>query len=61
MKTPQAPTRKVKEFIIANKTSPVVSGSAFRHGGGTLTLANGRRTTFTLAEMRSMPDPRWQE
>jgi hypothetical protein len=54
-------TRKVKEFITANKTSPVVAGSAFTHGGGSYTLQNGQCTTFTLEEMRSMDKPRWLE
>jgi hypothetical protein len=61
MKTPQRQTRKVKEFIAANATSLVVSGAAFQHGGGCYTLENGSTTTFTLAEMKSMPKPRWHD
>lgn len=53
------PTPAAAKFIAANKESGVVSGAAFNGGGGNYTLADGRSFDLSLADMRSMPMPRW--
>lgn len=52
-------TDNVKRFVELNKTSPVLSGSADRGGGGSYRLASGYWFSFTLDEARSMPMPKW--
>lgn len=54
-------TDKVKAFLAANAESPVVAGSAFKNGGGSYRLKDGRSFTFTLYESRCMGRhrPRW--
>jgi hypothetical protein len=56
---PQIPTPKAAEFTKANAKSGVISGAVFAGGGGNYTLADGRSFDLSLADMRSMPMPKW--
>lgn len=49
----------VRKFIAINARCPVSEGQAIPTGGAIYTLANGTMFKFTLAELRSMPAPKW--
>lgn len=53
-------TDNVKEFVALNSQRPVTAGQVNnpRKGGGTYWISD-IRFDFTLAELRSMPMPKW--
>lgn len=56
-------TDNVKEFMKANRRSPVITGAADReNGGATYRLQNNKTFHLSLDECRSLPVdfPRWK-
>lgn len=61
MKPKMKTTRNVARFLKLNSEIPVVSGSAYAHGGGFYRLENTEGFSFTLEECRTFPEgfPKW--